>query len=107
LDRPPYHFYESNRVRVEAEVAQLTARPIAEPLNGALAVGFLTSIVVIVAFFFVDERDVSSYRQEGISGWVGIIFGTLAYFFFRSQHRTFDSAVAKQMQLLWETQSER
>lgn len=102
MNRPPYAFYDTHRHRIEERAASRSPRPIAEPLYGAMIVGFFALLVAGPALTFGGDPDLSDHRLGGIAGLVSLIVGGVAYLVLRSQRQAFYSAVDRETRELWE-----
>jgi hypothetical protein len=101
LDRPPYEFKKAHRQKIEERAARRSSRPLAEPFEGALAVGFFAAMVGTLFLGFGGDIYLSDHRREGIAMLVSFLAGGIAYFVLRSQHRAFAAAVEREARELW------
>jgi hypothetical protein len=98
MRKPAYQFSAKDISSAEAFVAGRIGRPMATPTGGALGVFLLTSIAAAVAFSFADSN-LSAYRAESISGYIGFGFGALVYLYLKREHRIFDAAVESELHI--------
>lgn len=102
MDRPPTAFYAAHRQRIEERAARRSQPPMAQPLSGAVIVGFCAGLVALLTLFIGGDPDLSDHRRESVATLVSLIIGGITYLVLRSQHRAFSDAFEREALELWE-----
>ena len=106
MSRPPYSFYHDNKDEIDKQVARRVEKPMAEPFEGALAVGFMTGLVAMFTLIIADSN-LSDHRREGVMTIVSVVCGGVTYLALRAQRRAYWRIVEEITADLWENQPDR
>lgn len=101
LTKPPYSFLTENEFEIERRASTRAQKPLADPFMGGMVVTLGCGLVAKLTLGLA-EVSISDYKAEGISTWVGLICGGLAYLFLRYQRNEYYREVDRVTADLWE-----